>query len=122
MSITPALIFAAIIAQASNPEEQSLFIDTIGVVSGIPAMNAAILCGISPAPDYKLFPTVISPILFGSIFDLSIKALKTGVNNPSGVVSFNPPLFAFVNGVLKAATITTSSSLLSVIEQVFGFI
>jgi hypothetical protein len=110
------------IAQASNPEEQNLLTDTIGVVSGIPAINAATLCGILPAPGYKLLPTVISSILFGSILDLSIKALKTGVNNPSGGVSFNPPLFAFVNGVLKAATITTSSSFLSVIEQEFGLI
>jgi hypothetical protein len=37
MSIIPALIFAAMIAQASNPEEQSLFTAIMVVVSENPA-------------------------------------------------------------------------------------
>lgn len=109
-SITPALILLAIIAQASNPLEQSLFIDTIVVVSGKPARNAAILCGISPAPDCKLFPTQISSTFLGSILVLSKIALNTGTKRPSHEVSLSPPFFALVNGVLKAAQMTTSSA------------
>ena len=60
MSITPAVIFEAIIPQASSPEEHSLLIDTIGVVSGMPARKAPILEGIYPAPVWRLFPTAMS--------------------------------------------------------------
>jgi len=42
-SISPALILAAIVPQAYKPEEQSLFTDMIGVVSGIPDISCAIL-------------------------------------------------------------------------------
>jgi len=42
-SIYPALILAAIVATASNPEEQNLLMATTVVVSGIPAKNMAIL-------------------------------------------------------------------------------
>lgn len=39
MSMMPALILAAMIEHASNPEEQSLLTVTIVVVSGNPAKN-----------------------------------------------------------------------------------
>lgn len=42
-SIIPALILAAMVPQAYKPDEQSLFIDIIGVVSGIPDISSAIL-------------------------------------------------------------------------------
>lgn len=56
----PALILEAIVAHAYKPDEQSLLIDIIGVVSGMPDINCAILKWISPAPTIKLFPTQIS--------------------------------------------------------------
>lgn len=60
ISIYPALILAAIMAQASNPLEHNLLIATQEVVSGNPAKNRDILKGISPAPPCKLFPVTIS--------------------------------------------------------------
>lgn len=42
-SMMPAFILDAIVAQAYNPDEQSLLIDIIGVVSGMPDINCAIL-------------------------------------------------------------------------------
>ena len=50
ISIYPALIFPAIIAQASRPDEQNLLTVTRAVVSGNPARNPAILEVIAPAP------------------------------------------------------------------------
>jgi hypothetical protein len=48
--MTPALILAAMMEHASNPEEQSLLTARMDVVSGNPAKNMAILLGIYPAP------------------------------------------------------------------------
>jgi hypothetical protein len=39
MSITPILIFPAMVAHDYNPEEQSLFTTIMDVVSGKPAKN-----------------------------------------------------------------------------------
>jgi hypothetical protein len=43
MSITPLLILAATMEHDSRPDEQSLLMVTIGVVSGYEARNIAIL-------------------------------------------------------------------------------
>ena len=50
MSIPPDFILDAITEQAYNPEEHSLFIATIEVVSGNPAKNIAIRFVIYPDP------------------------------------------------------------------------
>lgn len=50
ISMTPIFIFAAIVAQDSSPDEQSLLTVMIEVVSGNPAKNIAILEVIYPAP------------------------------------------------------------------------
>jgi len=50
ISITPDIILAAIMEQDYSPDEQSLLIATMEVVSGNPAKNIAILFGIYPAP------------------------------------------------------------------------
>lgn len=59
-SMVPALILAAMTAQASRPEEQSLLMAKSGVVSGIPATICAILMWKVPEPTIKLFPTQMS--------------------------------------------------------------
>ena len=111
-SIYPARIFEAIIPQDSRPDEQSLLIATIDVVSGIPATNIAILKWIYPAPTIRLFPTQMSWTLDGWTLALSIADLKTVDNKTSGAVSLSPPLLALVRGVLTAEHMTTSSGLL----------
>lgn len=70
ISITPAFIFEAIVAQAYNPDEQSLLTVIIDVVSGNPARNIPILLVICPAPGCKVFPTQISSTSFGSTLAL----------------------------------------------------
>jgi len=109
MSICPALILAAIVAQASIPLEQNLLRAIQVVVSGNPAKNSPILDYIAPEPGCRTFPTTMSFISFGSIFVFYNKPWKTVLTIISGGVSFYKPLFALVSGVLRAATITTSS-------------
>lgn len=110
MSITPALILAAMIEHASNPEEHSLLMATMEVVSGNPAKNIAILFGISPAPGCKLLPTAMSWMSLGFTLARRATYLKTTDRRYSGAVSLSPPLLPLVIGVLTAAQITTSSS------------
>lgn len=50
MSMNPALIFEAMVAQASSPDEQSLLTEAHGTVSGIPERRDDILAGKTPAP------------------------------------------------------------------------
>jgi hypothetical protein len=109
ISMTPLLIFDAIIAQDSSPDEQSLLIATIGVVSGKSARNIAILFVIYPAPGWRLFPIAMSWTSFGSILALSAAALKTQDNINYGAVSLKCPFFALVMAVRTAEQMTTSS-------------
>jgi len=53
------------VAQASNPEEQSLLIEAVEVVSGIPERNYPILAVKRPDPVYKTLPIIISLISAG---------------------------------------------------------
>ena len=76
MLITPDFILDAITEQAYNPEEHSLFIATIEVVSGNPAKNIAIRFVIYPDPGWRLLPTAMSSTIFGSSFALSTTPLK----------------------------------------------
>lgn len=95
--------------QVSKPDEQSLLMVTMEVVSGSPARNIAMRWGISPAPDCRLFPTAISSTNFGSTLARATTYLKTAASITSGAVSFKAPLLALVTGVRTAAQITTSS-------------
>ncbi|CAM6001468.1 unnamed protein product [Sphagnum balticum] len=110
ISITPALILAAMMEQASNPEEQSRLTATMVVVSGNPARNWAILLGIYPAPDCRLFPTAISWTSLGLTLALMAASLRTTERRYSGAVSLSGPFFPLVMGVLTAEQMTTSSS------------
>ncbi len=97
-------------AQASSPDEQSLLMATMGVVSGYPAMNIAILPVIYPAPGCKLLPTAISWMASDLILALSAASLRTVESMTSGAVFLSPPFFPLVMGVLTAEQMTTSSS------------
>ena len=116
ISMTPALILAAMMEHASNPEEQSLLMATMLVVSGNPAKNIPILPVISPAPGCRLFPTAMSWMASGLTCALQAASLRTVASMTSGAVSLSPPFFALQMGVLTAAQMTTSSAFLQLMR------
>ena len=108
--IIPLLILLAIIETASRPEEQNLLTEVIGTSIGISAKSYAVLKAVVPAPGINTLPTTISSINFGSMEVSFTTAFSTWASISSGLVLLRPPFLAFVKGVLKQDTITTSLS------------
>ncbi len=59
-SMTPDLIFEAIIAHASKPDEHNLFTAIIVVVYENPAINWAMRAILAPPPGCKVLTTIMS--------------------------------------------------------------
>jgi hypothetical protein len=108
-SMRPDLILEAMMETASKPLEHNLLLLETVTSIGKSAIIKAALAIKAPAPGMSTLPTQISSINLGSSLVLLTSDLNTWASISSGFVLLRPPTRDFVRGVLKQATMTTSS-------------
>ena len=106
----PLMIDSAICMQAWSPDEHWRFTAMQPAVSGIPAMNYAILALTWPAAGWRALPTATSSTSLGSALARSMTAFKAAWSICSGGVFLKPPLLPRAIGVRAYEQMTTSSS------------
>ena len=117
ISIIPLRIAFAMSTQAWRPEEHCLLTERTAAVSGMPATREAARNSVAPPPGARTFPTEISSMREGSIWERESRDLRVWTRRSEAGTSLREPFPPLVRGVRRQQVTTISSGDLERMES-----